>query len=157
MSHVARQSGGAFINLLRMSPEDACTAMCTAGAPLRPTESSGMGYLHLETRGGRIALVGRLSAAEGSVTLDAEGVPPVSFEVTAAAAAEGRSLARAWAGLEAQALSLAGDLRAAALEARSRRDPRGPDIRSILTSWSIASMDCRLACTAIWRWNTNWP
>ncbi len=106
MSHLAGESGGLHVNLLRMNPEAACKEIGAIGKSVRIEDTAGCRSLHLEARNGRLSILGRLDTESGTIGLAGSGAPAGSLEVNGGQASAGRLIARAWAGREAQKTAL---------------------------------------------------
>ncbi len=108
LGEIAAQTGGAYINLFRAPLEQAWLRMQGARDRVRVIESEGCGDLRLMVGGGRLAILGRLTGNHGSLTLAGAGAPRQPVALAAKSASAGRSIARAWAGRQAQALAICG-------------------------------------------------
>jgi len=107
LRHIAHQSGGVHVNLLRTQPAAALEALLAPPAALRVSRSSGCDALHVAEVGGRVSVLGRLSAAAGSVELAGDhGTTAAATALDAGQAVEGRVLARAWAGRQVEVVQL---------------------------------------------------
>lgn len=106
LDHVARRSGGVFVNLLRVPAEAARRSIGRMGETLRIAEATGCVDLHVSSGSGRLAVTGRLEGEAGRVRLAGRGAPEGFLGVNADSAVRGRLVARAWAGREAQEIAL---------------------------------------------------
>jgi Ca-activated chloride channel homolog len=106
MKHIANESGGMFINLLRTPAESARQAISGMQKTLRVDESTGCKDLNVSSDNGRLTIMGRLVASVGRVRLAGDGASSGSMGVNADSASRGRLIARAWAGHEAQKIAL---------------------------------------------------
>ncbi|MDQ7826838.1 MAG: VIT domain-containing protein [Candidatus Eremiobacteraeota bacterium] len=107
LRYLAESTGGLHINLLRTPPAKACTDMLALKREaLEIDKSEGCNDLHRTIEGSRFTLIGRLSGESGSITLKGKGAPAGAMALSTAGAPEGRILARAWAGMEADKVSL---------------------------------------------------
>ncbi len=102
LGHLARVTGGRFVNLLRTPVATACAELGAVPVGLAVAACAGCDRLHVTTAGGRVAVVGRLTGERATLTLGGPGAPAEPVVVEAAAAtASSRLVARAWAGHEA--------------------------------------------------------
>ena len=106
LEHVARRSGGVFVNLLRVPAEAARRSIGRMGETLRIAEATACVDLHVSSGSGRLAVMGRLEGEAGRVRLAGRGAPEGFLGVNADSAVRGRLVARAWAGREAQEIAL---------------------------------------------------
>ncbi len=113
LQHIASESGGAYFNLLRQSPEAAAEAIASWRTALHLECAAGCEDIHVSTSGGRFVVTGRLVEEVGSVQLSGPGAPDDHVAIGKRAARPGHAVARAWAGLHAQALALQGPSTAA--------------------------------------------
>jgi Ca-activated chloride channel homolog len=106
LSHIARESGGLFVNLLRTTAEAARQAMERMQNAWKVDESAGCSDLHISSDASRLTITGRLDGSSGRVRMSGKGAPSGSLGVNADSATPGRLIARAWAGREAQKIAL---------------------------------------------------
>ncbi len=109
LQYLAQENGGVYINLLRSSATMACDAIRRMQEPLRLADVTGCQDLHMEVHGGRLAVTGRLQGDVGRIRLAGPGAPADALDVNADTASQGRLIARAWAGWEAQRIALIDD------------------------------------------------
>ncbi|MFC1524513.1 VIT domain-containing protein [Thermodesulfobacteriota bacterium] len=109
MKHLAARGNGLYINLLRTSPTDAGRILSRFTAPVGVAGATGSEALHITTNSTRITVVGQLTEPQGTLTLSGPGAPVQKLSIDANAAAVGRIITRAWAGLEAQVVGLVDD------------------------------------------------
>lgn len=106
MQHIAEESGGAYLNLLRMPISEAARKVRRFESPSMLTSVKGCDDLHLKSGNGRLTIIGRLLELEATVKLSGSGAPSDSFQIHADSAVDGRNIARAWAGYEAKKIAL---------------------------------------------------
>jgi len=121
LDHVAAATGATHVNLLRTPLQAACDAICSPREALRVAETRGCEGVHARAAHGRLAIMGRLLGANGSLALVGAGAPGEGIEVSAESATPGRTVARAWAGREAQVAALVEGEQSATLIALGRR------------------------------------
>jgi len=109
MQHIAEESGGAYLNLLRMPVPEAARKIHQFEGPPKLTEAKGCKDLHLKSGNGRLAIIGRLLEFEATVEFSGSGAPSDSFQIHADSAVDGGTIARAWAGQEAKKIALLED------------------------------------------------
>ena len=108
LGQLAERSGGAYFNLLKTEPAKAAVAIASWNDALRLERATDCEDVHVFVDGGRLTIVGRLTAATGSVQLTGPGAPSNHLTVATGNATEGRNIARAWAGRQAQLERLLG-------------------------------------------------
>jgi Ca-activated chloride channel homolog len=106
MQHVAEESGGAYLNLLRMQVQEATRKIYQFEVPPKLTGAKGCNDLHLKLDIGRLTIIGRLLELEAVVQLSGSEAPSDSFQIHADSAVDGRTIARAWAGQETKKIAL---------------------------------------------------
>jgi Ca-activated chloride channel family protein len=106
LRHVADQSGGLHVDLLRTGAAAAVELIGRARAPLRVAATEGCADLHVRRAAGRLSIVGRLTADVGQVRLAGDGAPDDHLSITRAMAVDGHLVARAWAGEQTRALAV---------------------------------------------------
>jgi Ca-activated chloride channel homolog len=106
LKHLADESGGAYINLLRTPDDVALQAISGIQDFLAVIETSGVEDVHLAKEQDRLSIFGRLMANQGTITLGGPNAPAGNVHIAADAPSSGKTLARAWAGRETQKISV---------------------------------------------------
>jgi Ca-activated chloride channel homolog len=106
LRQVASQSGGTYVHLLQTTPNAAARLIASSREALRLAGTNGCEDVHVRRAAGRHWVVGRLTAPLGQVRLEGSGAPADHVSIPRELAVEGRLIARAWAGQQAQALAV---------------------------------------------------
>ena len=106
LRHLATRSGGIYIDLVEIPAESAIPLVASATDSLRVTAAEGCADVHVRRAAGRLAIVGRLSAELGQLSLAGAGAPADHLSIARERAVEGRLVARAWTGSQTRALAV---------------------------------------------------
>lgn len=106
LQHIAETTGGRYLNLLRTSAESAVQAIVAVGQTARIVESDGCEDTHLIAGEGRLAVLGRLTKENASLTIAGLAATNEVVAVNRHHGIDGGLVARAWAGLQAQMLAV---------------------------------------------------
>lgn len=106
LQHLAQTTGGRYLNMVRTTIEAAVQEIISGGQAARIVESDGCQDTHVIAGQGRLAVLGRTTRQDASVTVAGLGATPVRFAVDRHGAVGGDLVARAWAGLQTQMLAL---------------------------------------------------
>ncbi len=106
LRHVASRSGGTYVHLLQTPPDAAARLVASSREALRLAGTEGCEDVHVRRAAGRHWVLGRLTAPLGQIRLEGSGAPADHISIPRDLALEGRLVARAWAGQQAQALAV---------------------------------------------------
>ena len=107
LEHIARQTGGAFINLLRTKAPAAVEQIAKHRPALRLASARACDDVHTRVSQGRLMVVGRLLEPIGAIELvDATGRTHSLSVEAGDHSPQSNILARAWAGMEVRVLEL---------------------------------------------------
>lgn len=109
MRHIAQESGGVYLNLLRLRVQEAARKIHQFERSSKLTETIGCNDIHLQLDVDRLTITGRLLEPEATIIWSGSEAPFDSFQIHADAAVDGRIIARAWAGQEAKKITLTED------------------------------------------------
>ena len=109
LTHLAQRSAGTHFNLLHTKPEVAARRLAQWSDSLRVERSAGCADVHVQSARGRLTIIGRMTEDIANVLLSGPGAPDDQLGLTKSTATEGRNLARAWAGPQAQLARVLGD------------------------------------------------
>jgi hypothetical protein len=106
LQHVAQTTGGRYLNLMRTASAAAVQAIVSGGRAPRVIESDGCVDVHVIVGQERVALLGRLTKDDASLTIAGLGPTSENLTVDRSDAVEGDLVSRAWAGRHTQVLGL---------------------------------------------------